>query len=81
MLITIEKGVPLVKAKARATKYPFRDMEVGDSFIVLLKDSRSTCLALLQNSVLRCASQTIGSGKITTRQLPDGSGLRVWRTA
>lgn len=80
--ILIEKGVPLAENRgSTGTKYPFRDMDVGDSFVAKLADSKSTTMEGFRNALLTCAKNSIGPRKIATRKLEDGSGFRVWRTA
>lgn len=67
--IKIEKGVPVPSPPMRA-KYPFKDMEVGDSFFV-----SSEYIDKVRSSA---ASYARAHGmKFTTRQ--EGDGLRVWR--
>jgi hypothetical protein len=81
--IKIEKGIPLPPGRGGPSrvKYPFKDMEVGDSFVALLADSSAADLLRLQGSLGNCAKAAIGPSKIATRKLPDGSGFRVWRIA
>jgi hypothetical protein len=71
---TIEKGVPISPQKrpgaGRKSKYPFRDMEVGDSFMepgVAPKAAR--CAA--------CRSGRRLNKKFMTRTVE--GGVRVWR--
>jgi hypothetical protein len=63
----IEKGVLLAKSK-----YPFRQMEIGDSFFVENGNGR----------ILRPAASNAGlaAGRKYTVRKVDG-GYRVWRTA
>ena len=75
---TIEKNVPLVEVVRRAGgfKYPFDEMEIGDSFVV--GDT------VKQASAARTyASQRRKRGKseawFTVRKAPDG--YRCWRLA
>jgi hypothetical protein len=70
----IEKNVPVPSSTAqrgRPAVYPFKQMHVGDSFVV--PKDRATAL--------RCrvgkAAQQYGI-KLVTRKQPDGS-LRCWR--
>jgi hypothetical protein len=66
MTYKIEKGVPIIGRQ----KYPFGEMEVGDSF---LADE-----ALLDR--LRAAAAHFGKNhnkKFAVRQVPEG--VRVWR--
>lgn len=83
MAIEIEKGVPRPDLAGRSgqTKYPFRDMKPGDSFVVRLAETKSKTTLSLQNSLFNCAKNAIGRGKISVRKLPEGDGFRVWRIA
>ena len=71
MDIKIDSGVPLPE-KANATKYPFREMAVGDSFFVPGKKSGDFSGQVAQ------AKKATGFN-FTTRTL-DG-GVRVWRVS
>lgn len=69
----IEKNVPLVQKSGagRKPKYPFRQMEVGDSFVVRggnLKTMRTTA---------RIAGLKLGW---TFKSQEQEGGVRVWRT-
>lgn len=64
----IEKGLPIEKWN-RESKYPFREMEVGDSFVA--------------PESLRFKASQYGKNlgmKFSTRKLPDGT-VRIWRIA
>lgn len=68
----IEKNVPRVKISGR-TKYPFVNMEVGDSFSMTAEDKPK----------IMSASTSYGRAnnkKFSTLKQPDGS-YRCWRTA
>jgi hypothetical protein len=71
---TIEKGVPILPQKrpgaGRKSKYPFRDMEVGDSFMAL---------GVAPITVRRAAywSGRRLNKKFMTRTVE--GGVRVWR--
>jgi hypothetical protein len=68
----IEKGVEIPEAtRGRRCKYPFRQMEVGDSF--LIEDEE-------QYKKVRSAASTWGkkNGVVFTTQVSE-EGLRVWR--
>ncbi len=69
MDIQIEKGVPLEKGGNR--KYPFQDMEIGDSFFIIERPS----------TVQTCASQygSRNKKKFVTKVM--NGGVRVWRVA
>jgi len=66
----IEKGIP-VKVAGSSSKYPFKDMDIGDSFIIKNISSRATL-----SSSIRSFSLKTGKTFITRR---DGDGIRVWR--
>jgi len=81
MTFTIDKGVPLPE-KGLRFKYPFDQMEVGDSFFVAGKDT-SQMSALCKRAGTRLnsrfvtakATTTMGSGK----DAAEVTGVRVWR--
>lgn len=72
--IKIEKGIPIPEGdgrRGRAPKYPWRNMEVGDSFFVREKPSavaRGACEA-----GKRCGR------KFISRRIDDG--VRIWRVS
>jgi len=77
----IEKNIPIPADKGatgrtgRRAKYPFAQMEVGDSFLVSWDDlppSGQACLSVR-------AGDAFGSGNFRTRKEADG--IRVWRLA
>lgn len=73
MKIEIEKDIPLGTKINRESKYPFRKMEIGDSFGIPLN---------AQGSVKRIAwaqSRKLGMSFVVRRQ-PDGL-YRCWRIA
>ena len=63
----IEKSVPV--AASRATKYPFKMMEVGDSFLIP-KDE------IVTPNQAHSAAKSAGV-KVRTRM--EKGGMRVWR--
>lgn len=67
----VEKGVPLTKA-ATTTKYPWAEMEPGDSFFVEGGGDRRSVVS----SVASARGRRTGE-KYTIRKV-DG-GFRVWR--
>lgn len=72
----IESGVPLAAKSERKTKYPWRGMEVGDSFFIpeAKQTSVSSCAA--------SATRSLGI-KLATRSVTENgvAGVRVWRIA
>jgi hypothetical protein len=72
--ISVEKGIPIESKVGRgaAARYPFAQMEVGDSFFVPGKRSGQ-----LSN---HCSYQRLKTGRRFTIRKVDG-GVRVWRIA
>lgn len=72
----VEKGIPIPPRNSMNTKYPFADMDVGDSFKVmgdsptLLKRMRSAC---------SWAQNKYPTTKFSVRTID--KGVRVWRRA
>lgn len=66
----IEKGIP-IPPKPNYTKYPWRDMDVGDSFYVAGKTIHT-----IRGSMVN-ANKRINR-EFVARQ--EGDGVRVWRT-
>lgn len=69
-MITIDKNVPMKRARAQS-KYPFGDMDIGDSFFV--EKGRKQ---------VACAASSYGKRnrkKYAVRA--EGDGARCWRTA
>jgi len=81
-MIKIEKGVPIPKSKrGRDAKYPWRQLEPGDSFEVKLKDSGLEKIKGLQARLSSLGVTTFGKGNCITRVNEAGDGVRVWRVA
>ena len=77
-MFKIEKGIEIPEKKSgRKRKYPFVEMQVGESFFVPIVEGKS--LQELQAMVGACANAAIGKGKVTVRI--DGDGVRCWRIA
>jgi hypothetical protein len=73
----IDKGLPAPSGRSgRPPKYPFRELEVGDSFFVE-GDPRK-----LSGSVLGCAKNIVGKRFSSQKTTHNGKpGIRVWRVA
>jgi hypothetical protein len=74
-VISIETGIPVPKVNtssnhSRGKKYPWLDMEVGDSFFV-----PDMLIQLISNSVTGASKRT--GFKFTCRTVE--GGVRVWR--
>lgn len=72
--IKIEKGIPIPEGRLGATvKYPYKDMEVGDSFYIAdYRKGRSSEAAMRQFIKLNKLNW-----KIRTKR--EDTGLRIWR--
>lgn len=70
----IEKNIPIPRSHAEGVKYPFPQMEIGDSFVVPIDRRVAVCMA--------CLRYKEKHGKqFTTRKTEDGKSIRVWRIA
>lgn len=72
----IDKNVPMPKAKAKL-KYPFNEMQVGDSFEVPCTEEERKSLQIKLASSSGMYGRKHGA-KFTTRQ--SDNGIRIWRT-
>lgn len=71
MEFKIEKGVPLPKKLSQNARYPFAEMEVGDSFFIPNAKRLMTAGSISQY----CTKKT--GKKFSSRR--EGNGIRVWR--
>jgi hypothetical protein len=76
MKILVQKNIPLESTRETKSKYPFHEMEVGDSFFIkcdkeTMTSKRST---VLSSSVYYGKSS---GKKFKSRSYPDG--FRIWR--
>lgn len=80
-IIPIDKGIPVPPAnpsKSHDYKWPWKKLDVGDSFLVPL-DGRDE---MVVRHTMR--AQCVNTGKklyVTFRAERDKRGVRVWRTA
>ena len=73
----IEKGIT-IKNKEVKVKFPFKDMEVGDSFLFETKEKELTSARnIINSSFVYFRTKTNKDWKIATRKVENG--LRVWR--
>lgn len=71
MAFDVEKNVPMPEERATRTLYPFRNMEVGDSFLVPQGAPQRVNAAVYQENKKR-------DGVKYTQRKVEG-GVRVWR--
>lgn len=72
----IEKDVPVPESGAcrvRPAKYPFRQLQIGESFFVPVSNGQTT--TRLQRTLSSCAARQ--RVKVQTRVVENG--VRVWR--
>jgi hypothetical protein len=75
-MIKIEKDVPVPKNITRKSKYPFREMKIGDSFFVKDKeDIKKTQRKMAAVAYMFCKKNS--EYKFKTQALE--AGVRVWR--
>jgi len=73
MTFDIEKGVPLPEKNVR-WKYPFDELEVGDSFFVANKDTTQL------SALCKRAGSRLDARFVTAKATKQGKeGVRVWR--
>lgn len=73
-MFQIEKNVPMPSGYHHKEVYPWREMAVGDSFVVRNERSHASL-----SSTAGGAGKRLGM-KFTVRKQPDGS-FRIWRKA
>ncbi len=80
MSFVLETGVPIPKRVApggrRGSKYPFAQMEVGQSFLVADPETKA---ATIRSAVGAFSKRYSDAGKFAVRITEEG--IRVWRTA
>lgn len=75
--IKIEKGIPIPPPTSQGNvKYPWREMEVGDSFFVSAKTPKD-CSRM--QSGFGASWKRFKPMKFTSRIENEGAGVRVWR--
>ena len=78
-LIKVEQGFPIPAKASRSSpcrKYPWKEMEIGDSFFVAAPDAQCRKLQMLVASGAVSAKQRLG--RVFTVRLVEG-GVRAWR--
>lgn len=69
-MIEIEKNIPTPKKRSKWQKYPFSEMEVGDSFLVGIEKRNSISTTINHHKKRH-------GGDFTCRSVE--GGIRVWR--
>jgi len=77
MTITVEKTVPLPERRNNTKKYPFDQMEIGDSFFVELAQGKKPYT--LKQAVNKANNKFKGAQHYIVREVQGGA--RVWRDA
>lgn len=70
-MVNVDKGIPMPEFSG-AGKYPWKVMEVGDSFLMISKT------AARAGSAIVYANTAYAPRHFTKRNMPDGTA-RVWR--
>ena len=71
--IKIEHGIESPK-KCGNSRWPFLEMQIGDSFVVSSEDANHA-----RNAATACKIRTRGEFNFATRQVK--GGVRIWRIA
>jgi hypothetical protein len=80
MAYEIEKDVPLCRHSSKSNKYPFDQMEVGDSFLVPYAEAKHARMAALTRNAgqyKKLPKHVTVQQHFVTRTV-DGS-MRIWR--
>lgn len=72
----IEKGIPIPKV-GRTRKYPFQEMEIGDSFLYDKEFSREN-MTLISNAARAWSNKGNYGYKFTVHKTEDNK-IRIWR--
>ena len=73
---------PKFRGRGAPNKYPFKSMEVGDSFFVPVGKFKT--IAALQSSVMNSGAVSLGGrGNVSSRAVTEDEveGVRTWRIA
>ena len=76
-VIKINKKIPIPEASRGVTKYPYANMNVGDSFLFSKKTDRKTVMLCSASYCGYSRLKTNGKWKFTLRTTEDG--ISVWR--
>ncbi len=80
-MLEINKNIQIPSSKHGKwnVKYPFTEMEIGDSFAINCDSIEK--LRIMQASLIKCASQRVDSftKKFTTRLNKEKMEVRIWR--
>jgi len=75
-MFKIEKNIN-IPTKRKCTKYPFPDMDVGDSFIA--GEYSRILMSKYSNAARNWAKSSDSNWKFTVRKI--GDTIRIWRTS
>ena len=76
--VTIESDVPMPNPWGAKAKYPYRELEVGQSFEVECRDIAH--VASIRSSVSRLNKSNNFNGHLVVRRIPDTDNtIGVWR--
>ena len=81
MAYKIEKDVPLCRTSSKSNKYPFDQMEVGDSFLVPYAEAKHARMAALTRNAgqyKKLPKHVTEQRHFVTRTVEGGT--RIWRT-
>lgn len=75
----IEKNIPIANPKPER-KYPFNEMEIGDSFLIKATDSKMKSIRKIRNRISSaCNIFTKNNPKIKFVTRRENDGIRCWR--
>lgn len=84
-IIKIEKNIPIKDKRGRRKgefSYPFKDMNVGDSFFVPFNGKKMDSVRTSLHTTARLWALGHNNGrKFSTSIVEEKDGVRIWRTA
>lgn len=79
MSVQIEKNIPIPEPKKRKCKYPFNEMEVGDSFFYPIENNLSTNEMQMRLVNASCSFNRKNGNTYKFRSTQLKNGVRIWR--
>jgi hypothetical protein len=76
----IDKNIPITFESRNSKNYPFKDLEIGDSFLIpVLEDNYTTSRSSVVSSVKHFMSKDRKNREFLVRTKREEKGIRVWR--
>ncbi len=82
-MFKIEEGIPLPPRASRGpgeSKYPFVDMDIGDSFLVVANTKEGETVEKVRNRMTQACNKASKRYDVKFAARVTADGVRVWRT-